>query len=101
VDPQGRIRDRQPEHSLTTARRLVAATNCVVVLPDYRISVDAPYPAALDDCYHALRWLRDHAGELGAVSRQARAFLLDALRTFAGTYRARQPDRRHVAPRWT
>jgi acetyl esterase/lipase len=59
-----------PEHSLSTARRLVAATNCVVVLPDYRLSVDAPYPAALDDCYDALRWLRDHAGELGVADDQ-------------------------------
>lgn len=38
----------------------------VVVSPEYRLSVKAPYPAALEDCYTALLWLRDHAEELGA-----------------------------------
>ncbi|TNM70487.1 alpha/beta hydrolase [Streptomyces sp. NP160] len=55
-----------PEMSVGTARRLVDATGCVVVLPDYRLSVVEPYPAALHDCYDALLWLRDHAAELGA-----------------------------------
>lgn len=55
-----------PEMSVGTARRLVDATGCVVVLPDYRLSAAEPYPAALHDCYDALLWLRDHAAELGA-----------------------------------
>ena len=38
----------------------------VVVSPEYRLSTEAPYPAALEDCYTALLWLRDHAEELGA-----------------------------------
>jgi acetyl esterase/lipase len=59
-----------PERSLATARRLVAAANCVVVLPDHRLSPEAPYPAALHDCYDALLWLRDHAGELGVADDQ-------------------------------
>ena len=59
-----------PEQSRATARRLVAATDCVVVLPDYRLSTRAPYPAALDDCYDALLWLRAHAGELGVADDQ-------------------------------
>ena len=59
-----------PEVSLSTARRLVTATNCVVVLPDYRLSVEASYPAALDDCYDALVWLRDQAGDLGVADDQ-------------------------------
>ena len=38
----------------------------VVVSPEYRLSVKAPYPAALEDCYAALLWLKEHAVELGA-----------------------------------
>lgn len=59
-----------PEMSVGTARRLVDATGCVVVLPDYRLSVVEPYPAALHDCYDALVWLRDHAAGLGARDDQ-------------------------------
>lgn len=40
----------------------MTASNCVVVMPDYRLSTEAPYPAALDHCYDALAWLRKHAG---------------------------------------
>ena len=39
--------------------------DCVVVSPAYRLSREAPYPAALDDCYDALLWMRDEAGSLG------------------------------------
>ena len=59
-----------PEQSRATARRLVAATDCVVALPDYRLSTQAPCPAALHDRYDALLWLRDHADELGIASDQ-------------------------------
>ncbi|NIZ90961.1 alpha/beta hydrolase [Kineococcus rubinsiae] len=59
-----------PEQNRGLARRLVAATDCVVVLPDYRLSPEAPYPAALDDCYTALLWLRDNASELGVADDQ-------------------------------
>ena len=59
-----------PDISMPTARRLVAATDCVVVLPDYRLSTQQPYPAALEDCYDALLWLRDHAADLGVASDQ-------------------------------
>jgi acetyl esterase/lipase len=54
-----------PEQELPMAKRLIELSNCVVVAPDYRLSVEAPYPAALDDCYTALLWLKAHASELG------------------------------------
>ncbi len=59
-----------PEQDLPTCRRLVARSGGVVVAPDYRLSPEAPYPAALEDGYLALTWLRDHAGRLGVRSDQ-------------------------------
>ncbi|MBR6259905.1 MAG: alpha/beta hydrolase fold domain-containing protein, partial [Erysipelotrichaceae bacterium] len=37
----------------------------VVVSPGYRLAFQAPYPAALEDCYAALEYMWDHADELG------------------------------------
>ena len=38
---------------------------CVIVAPAYRNALVKPYPAALDDCYDTLLWMRDNDGELG------------------------------------
>lgn len=54
-----------PEQSGATYKRLIEASNCVIVAPDYRLSVEKPYPAALEDCYDALLWMKDNAKELG------------------------------------
>ena len=40
-----------------------AALGFVAATINYRLSAKAPYPAALQDCQTALRWLRAHAGE--------------------------------------
>ncbi len=39
--------------------------SCVAVLPDYTKSIEAPYPAALKDCYRTLLWMKDNAEQLG------------------------------------
>lgn len=49
----------------TRAFNLVRKYGAVVVTPEYRLSGKAPYPAALEDCYTALKYLNDHADELG------------------------------------
>ena len=45
--------------------RFVKRRPCVVVAPAYRTAFTKPYPAALDDCYMTLLWMRDNAVELG------------------------------------
>jgi acetyl esterase len=47
-------------------RSLARRTPSVVVSVEYRLSPEAKFPAPLDDCEAALRWLSDHAAELGA-----------------------------------
>ena len=55
---------------MSRAVDLVERFGAVVVAPGYRLSWQAPYPAALHDCYAALLWLRDHARELGVNPAQ-------------------------------
>jgi len=50
---------------ILTIPPLVKAVNCVAVTVDYRLAPEHPYPAPLDDCYAALKWMFDHADELG------------------------------------
>lgn len=50
--------------------RYIEISDCVIVSPAYRRSVEAPYPAALEDCYTALLWLKDNAAELGVRDDQ-------------------------------
>ncbi len=55
---------------LSRALSLTAKYGAVLVAPDYRLSKKHPYPAALHDCYTALRYLKEHAEELGVRSDQ-------------------------------
>ncbi len=52
------------------ARALAAKYGAVVISPEYRLAGEAPYPAALKDCYAALLYLKEHAAELGARDDQ-------------------------------
>lgn len=45
-------------------RRLAAATALSVLALDYRLAPEHRWPAALDDCLHALSWANEHQGEL-------------------------------------
>ena len=54
-----------PEQDDAFILRFVEASGCVVVSPDYTLSLDKPYPAALDDCYASLLWLRDNGASYG------------------------------------
>jgi acetyl esterase len=44
---------------------LANASGAIVVAVDYRLSPEHPFPAALQDTLCSVRWLREHAPELG------------------------------------
>ncbi|MBR3357870.1 MAG: alpha/beta hydrolase [Solobacterium sp.] len=49
----------------SAGKTLAEKFGAVVLSADYRLAGEAPYPAALHDCYAALVYMRDHAEELG------------------------------------
>jgi acetyl esterase len=49
-----------------TCRRLADGADVVVVSIDYRMGPEHRFPAAVDDSFAALRWVAEHAEELGA-----------------------------------
>ena len=59
-----------PEQDVGFIKSFIDASNCVVVSPDYRLSIDEPYPAAINDCYSALLWMKENAEELGIADNQ-------------------------------
>lgn len=55
---------------MSRALPLVKKYGAVVVTPEYRLSGKAPYPAALEDCYAALKFLKENADTLGCNPNQ-------------------------------
>jgi acetyl esterase/lipase len=51
-------------------REYVAASGVPALVVDYRVAPEHPDPTPVSDCHAALRWLADHAAELGVDPRR-------------------------------
>jgi len=56
-----------PEISIKVMRQFIETRPCVIVAPDYRKSIDDPYPAGFNDCYDTLLWMKENADTLGIL----------------------------------
>lgn len=59
-----------PELNSNMYKRLIEQSGCVIIAPSYRLSGEAPYPAALEDCYDTLLWMKKNAIKLGIRDNQ-------------------------------
>jgi len=59
-----------PEFAESANTQLAADLGCVVASVDYRLAPEHPYPAALQDCHAALRWLHEQSDALGVDPRR-------------------------------
>lgn len=41
-------------------------SGAVVVFPEYRLAPECPFPGPIEDSWDAVRWVHDHAAEIGA-----------------------------------
>ncbi len=51
--------------NLDIIKQFIEKRPCIVIAPAYRRALDAPYPAAFNDCYDTLLWAKENADELG------------------------------------
>lgn len=49
-----------PEGNEDLSLKIADELGFIVAAPDYRLAPEHPYPAAVDDCYEALKWLAEN-----------------------------------------
>lgn len=54
----------------TLLRALTNRGRCIVISVAYRLAPENPYPAANDDAWTVLKWVADHASEIGGDPRR-------------------------------
>jgi len=53
-----------PESEIGSISKFIEDSNTVVISPDYILSLEEPYLAALNDCYDTLLWMKNNAEKL-------------------------------------
>jgi acetyl esterase/lipase len=53
------------QRTLSLTQKLAAELDCVIISVDYRLAPETIFAGAIEDTYSALKWLHDHASELG------------------------------------
>lgn len=56
-----------PEMSSGFFKRYIETRPCVIIAPDYRKSLEYPYPIPFNDCYDTLLWAKENADSLGIL----------------------------------
>ncbi|SHM40409.1 acetyl esterase [Chryseobacterium carnipullorum] len=51
-------------------RKLANQTGSVMIFVDYRLAPEHPFPAGLNDCINIVKWVTDHAEDLGIDESQ-------------------------------
>ena len=51
-------------------KEMTLALNCVIASVEYRLAPEHPFPAPLEDCYTALKWLTDNATKFGVDAKK-------------------------------
>ncbi|NJB84987.1 pectinesterase [Lewinella marina] len=62
------------KENLTAMAQHLAERGYVTVVPEYRLSAEAPYPAGVEDLKRAVRWMRAHATEYGIDTSRIAAY---------------------------
>jgi monoterpene epsilon-lactone hydrolase len=74
--------------------RLSRAANCRVVVPDYRLAPEHPFPTALNDCMTVYRWIidQDHVRGVAVLGESAGGGIALSVTVRVRDEGVRQPD---------